>query len=457
MPLCRHLFPVLVALALSAPAADISTLIKAATQAAKKGHFEEAVGLFTEAIAASPQSAEAYNRRGQAYAALNRADEAVKDMAEAIRLEPGERNHLLDSARVYDTLNRFDDAVKECTRAITIKKDANGLQLRAQLNARAGKYVEAIADYSDLIAMQPSRADLYVARAQLYRLTGQAQEAGQDFGKAIRINPTYSTTVNKLLAEPPARSTLARPTLAQVSPSVAGAATPPSARAAPIAAPQTRVVVKKADGKRTAAIARPPAPAPVEPAPVAQPEPSQPDPAAVKAAAEAQQVTAVLSAGRAQLDAKQWPEAINTYTTLIELRPKLLEGWLRRCMANQLSGNNKAAIEDCSKALEIKADADAFYFRGRAFHAEKELHRAVTDYSNAILVKPYNPDAHFYRAQVWQALDNVSGAIYGYSEAARQKQGFTDAILARAEIRLALGDKTGHQHDMELAKAAPHK
>jgi tetratricopeptide (TPR) repeat protein len=459
MPICRRFLPVLVIVALSAPAADNSALIKAGTQAAKKGRFEEAVGMFTEAIATSPQSAEAYNKRGQAYAALNRADEAIRDMAEAIKLEPAERNHLLDSARVYDMLNRVNEAIKDCTRAMEMKKDATALMLRAQLNARAEKYLDAVADYSDLVAMQPTRADLYIARAQIYRLMNQPQEAGQDFGKAIRINPTYATTVNKLLAQPPARSTLAKPTLAQVTPAPA-TAVPVTANApvAPIVAPETRVVVKKAEPKRpapkaTTTVAAVPPPAPVEPPPAAQPEPPKPDPAAVKAAAEAQQVTAAISAGRAQLDAKQWPEAIRTYTALIELRPKLQEAWLRRCMANQLSGNNTAAIEDCTKALELKSDADAFYFRGRALHAEKDLHRAVIDYSNAILMKPYNPDAHFYRAQLWQTLDNVSGAIYGYSEAAR----FTEAIMARAEMRLALGDKTGYQQDIELAKAAPRK
>jgi tetratricopeptide (TPR) repeat protein len=188
-----------------------------------------------------------------------------------------------------------------------------------------------------------------------------------------------------------------------------------------------------------------------------EPEAPKPDPAAVKAAAEAQQVAAALSAGRAQLDSKQWAEAIQTYTTVIELRPKHADAWLRRCMANQLAGNNKAAIDDCTKALELHTNADAFFYRGRALHAEKELHRASLDYGNAILVKPYNPEAHFHKAEVARALDDLSGAIYGYSEAARQKHGFTDAILARAELRLALGDKVGHQQDLDLVKAAPRK
>ncbi|HET8547460.1 MAG TPA: tetratricopeptide repeat protein [Bryobacteraceae bacterium] len=480
MPSCRRSFPLLFVAVVSLAAADVTNLIKAGTQAVKKSRFEEAVGLFTEAIATNPQSAEAYSRRGQAYAALNRADEAIKDMAAAIKLEPAERNHLLDSARVYDTLNRIPDAVKECTRAIEMKKEPNALQLRAQLYARAGKYAEAVADYTDMLLFQPSRADLYIARAQLYRLLGHATEAGQDFGKAIRLNPTYSTTVNRLLAEPPTRSTIARPTLAQITP--APAATVPGAAAAPPAptpakttadaaatpsattAPETRVMAKKTEPRPAPAAppaavtaATPAVASPVQPRQAAQPEAPKPDPAAAGLGAEAQQVTAALSSGRAQLDAKQWAEAIKTYTTVIELRPKHAEAWLRRCMANQLAGNNKAAIADCTKALELHTNADTFYYRARAYHSEKDLHRAITDYSNSILVKPFNPDAHFYRAQVWQSLDNLSGAIYGYSEAARQKQGFTEAILARAELRLFLGDKTGYQQDLELAKPAARK
>jgi tetratricopeptide (TPR) repeat protein len=151
MPFCRRFLLLLLAFSLTVSAADNSALLKAGTQAARKGHFEEAVGLLTEAIAASPQSAEPYVCRSQSYAALNRADEAIKDMAEAIRLEPGERNHLLASARLYDTLNRTGDAIKECTRALEMKKDAGAFQLRAQLNARAGKYLDAVADYTNLL------------------------------------------------------------------------------------------------------------------------------------------------------------------------------------------------------------------------------------------------------------------------------------------------------------------
>jgi tetratricopeptide (TPR) repeat protein len=374
---------------------------------------------------------------------------------------------------VFDTLNMLPEAIGECTRAIEMKKEASALHLRGQLYARAGRNAEAVADYSELILFQPTRADLYVARAQLYRLLGQAKEAGQDFGKAIRLNPTYTTTVNKLLAEAPTRSTVAKPTLAQVTavPAVTTPVSSPEAPlATPVAAPQAKVVLKNVAKNKEARSSTPTAavaaavtpqasqaPPAAPPAPAAEPEAPKPDPAALKAAAEAEQVRAALSAGRAQLDAKQWAEAIRTYTTLIELRPKHAEAWMRRCMANQLSGNNKAAIEDCGKALDLHPDADSFYYRGRALHNEKELQRAVIDYSNSLLVKPFNPDAHFYRAQVWQSLENLSGAIYGYSEAARQKQGFTDAILARAELRLYLGDKTGHQQDLELAKATPRK
>jgi tetratricopeptide (TPR) repeat protein len=378
MPFCRRILLSLCTLALSAPlltaepspaANDAGNLVKAGKEAIKKGRYDEAVALLSQALAANAQLTEAYTRRALAYAALNKADEALKDMAEALKLEPANRNHLADRARVFEVLTRFDEAIADCTTALAMKNDSNILLLRAQLYAKKGDYARAIADYTQVLAQQPMRADLYIARAQLHRLIGQVKEAGEDFGKAARLNPSYAATVHRLASQPASRSSVVKPTLAQVAPPATTAAAPsvPSPSAAqptmpaPVAAPEAKLVVKKADPKRAAASPktmvaseRPPAPQPApvkapEPEPLPEPEPPKPDPAALKAAAEAQQVTAAISAGRAQLDAKQWPEAVNTYTTLLQLRPKNADAWLRRCMAHHFSGNHKAAIEDCTK------------------------------------------------------------------------------------------------------------
>src|SRR5687768_6028727 len=141
MPFCRRIVPLLCVSVLSAlvvlaeptPAAgDAGNLLKAGKEAFKKGRAEEAIGLFTQAIAADANNIEVYKRRAAAFAMLNRADEALQDMAEAMRLEPANRDHLLDRARIYETLGRLEDAIQDCTSSIAMKRDGNAFILRAQ-------------------------------------------------------------------------------------------------------------------------------------------------------------------------------------------------------------------------------------------------------------------------------------------------------------------------------------
>ena len=43
------------------------------------------------------------------------------------------------------------------------------------------------------------------------------------------------------------------------------------------------------------------------------------------------------------MEAKQYAEAVASFTAVIDARPKSSEGYLRRCMANFLAGNLKPA------------------------------------------------------------------------------------------------------------------
>ena len=56
------------------------------------GHFQEAIGLLTEAVKLDPFFAAAYNARGYAELRLKRYTEAIADFDQAIRINPAYAN-----------------------------------------------------------------------------------------------------------------------------------------------------------------------------------------------------------------------------------------------------------------------------------------------------------------------------------------------------------------------------
>ena len=92
-------------------------------------------------------------------------------------------------------------------------------------------------------------------------------------------------------------------------------------------------------------------------------------------------------------------------------------------------GDNQGAIEDYTKAIELKPDyAKAYNNRGIAHKALKDYQKAIADYNKAIELKPDYANAYYNRAIVHNNRGNKQTAIHDYQEAAElyQQQGKTD-------------------------------
>lgn len=103
----------------------------------------------------------------------------------------------------------IDDKVDaNCPAVIDNEKTAKPDRLKA-LIARGDYYVRrgmtdrAIADYSQALLLDPSLADIYNARGELWLRTYDRPKAAQDFGAALRLNPNHEKAKanNKALAQ----------------------------------------------------------------------------------------------------------------------------------------------------------------------------------------------------------------------------------------------------------------
>jgi tetratricopeptide (TPR) repeat protein len=114
-------------------------------------------------LALRPFDAEAYYRRGCAYARLDKLQEALDDFQRALALKP-------------------DHAAAHYHRGL--------------VRARQGKVEEAIADWSRTIALQPDHAEAYAMRGDAYERLNRWDEAAGDYAKLVDLRPDWPEAFN---------------------------------------------------------------------------------------------------------------------------------------------------------------------------------------------------------------------------------------------------------------------
>jgi tetratricopeptide (TPR) repeat protein len=116
--------------------------------------FEQAIAEYTETIRLDPNNAVAYCARATAYNGLAQSNGSIADATEAIRLAPD--LYLGYDARGFGFWHR-------------------GNASRAQTD-----YLQAVADFSEAIRLNPNALDCYLGRAQAYRALGEVKLAAAD-------------------------------------------------------------------------------------------------------------------------------------------------------------------------------------------------------------------------------------------------------------------------------------
>jgi tetratricopeptide (TPR) repeat protein len=182
--------------------------LKAGHEAAEKNGGEEAIRLFTQALAAGDLSAadqfDARASRGREYSlrsliadAFGRRDDALRlrtnaiaDFTAALGLKPDDQGVLLQRGQNYHMNQQFDPAVADFSAALKLKSSPTTLMQRAASLRAKGAYAEAIADCNAALAGEVREAgldpwDIYSERGYTEFLAGQFDQAAADFDKAL--------------------------------------------------------------------------------------------------------------------------------------------------------------------------------------------------------------------------------------------------------------------------------
>jgi len=158
------------------------------------------------------------------------------------------------------------------------------------------------------------------------------------------------------------------------------------------------------------------------------------------------------SRGAAYKDLGNYQQAIEDLSRAIEIKPGYIDAYNNRGIAYKDLGNYSQAIEDLNRAIEMKPRfAEAYNNRGIAHKGLGNYRQAIEDYSRAIEIRPDYADAYNNRGNAYNGLGNYRQAIEDYGRAIEIRPGHVAAYNNRGYFSLKQGDNISGCRDARKA------
>jgi tetratricopeptide (TPR) repeat protein len=190
--------------------------LKAADAAVENGKADEAIRLFTQALAASDLSPAdqlaARKGRASAFTALSlRADafgkrdearslreRAIVDFTAALGSKTDDDNLYIARAQAYGLNGQYDSAITDFDAALKLKNTGTTLVQRAVSQRAKGDYDRAVADFTAALGLDSKEAgldnwDIYNERGYAQFLAARFDSAAADFEKAWTLGSPART------------------------------------------------------------------------------------------------------------------------------------------------------------------------------------------------------------------------------------------------------------------------
>lgn len=154
--------------------------------------------------------------------------------------------------------------------------------------------------------------------------------------------------------------------------------------------------------------------------------------------------------GFAKLAAGNPAGALPDFDRAIEINPKLANVHRERGNIRQSRGNAAGALADFDHAIENNpADSMAHHNRGILRFGQRDLAGALADFDDAIRSDPQNADAYNSRGWAKQSKGDLDGAIADFSKAIELRPTFALPYTNRGNARRAKGDTFGAMADLD--------
>src|SRR3954447_24878038 len=155
--------------------------------------------------------------------------------------------------------------------------------------------------------------------------------------------------------------------------------------------------------------------------------------------------------GHANMELKRYQDAVNDFTQVIRLNPKIAGYFDNRRTAYRSMGRLEEAMKDANVAVAL-APAYAFVFRNRG-EIYDDLGRydlAIRDYTKAIIIEPADSGNYFNRGRALAKAGLLREAVDDLNRAYQLDPKNVYALRERGLVRLQLKDVEGARSDLAL-------
>jgi tetratricopeptide (TPR) repeat protein len=178
----------------------------------KKGEYYDAITSWTKALEESPEDADTYSNRGNAYKQLKQYEKAIEDFSKLIELEPTSPYGYFTRGGAYKHLEQHEKAIEDFSKVIEVQPEFSEDQedlnealasLSVLLVTYIGRgdsylqlkqYEKAIEDFSEALTFNQENALVYISRGNAYLKLKQYEKAIEDYDKFIELEPESTLT-----------------------------------------------------------------------------------------------------------------------------------------------------------------------------------------------------------------------------------------------------------------------
>ena len=164
------------------------------------GRLDESLTLFDQALASSPDFAEAHGNRAVALATLKRMDEAEQAFRRSLELDPRQVGAWFGLGNLKAAQNQHHAAVEAFVRVLEIEEinapawTNMGIALQGM-----GKLDDAVAAYIRALALSPDEALIHFNLATTLLAQGRTDEAVACLYRALELDPSFAPTHTNFL------------------------------------------------------------------------------------------------------------------------------------------------------------------------------------------------------------------------------------------------------------------
>lgn len=140
-----------------------------------------------------PRDADAYYKRGQAWAERREYAMAAEDFGQAIRFNPNDPEAFNNRCFSRAVLEQLDAALSDCNEALRLKPQyPDALDSRGLVHLKLGNVDKAIADYDQALRMNPRMASALFGRGKAKLRKGDRSGGNADIDRAKGLDPTVA-------------------------------------------------------------------------------------------------------------------------------------------------------------------------------------------------------------------------------------------------------------------------